>query len=95
MRNFAKYAAEGQKKINENSKYDMQTSDYLFIKGKVDSGELTLFEAVEMVFNAGVEAGSRIEKKKAAEKMDAAITGMTAAQMKMTTAVIKAERTRS
>ena len=80
MRNFAKYAAEGQKKINENSKYDMQTSDYLFIKGKVDSGELTLFEAVEMVFNAGVEAGSRIEKKKAAE---------------MTTAVIKAESARS
>lgn len=91
MRNFENYVAEGQKKIEKNSRYDMQLSDYQTITEKMDKG-LSLFEALEMVFKAGVEAGSRIEKKAAAEKMDKAMSGMIDAQMKMTAAVIKAER---
>ena len=67
MRNLEKYVAEGKKKIEKNSRYDMQLSDYQTITEKMDKG-LSLFEALEMVFNAGVEAGSRIEKKTAAEK---------------------------
>ena len=62
MRNFENYAAEGKKKIEKHSRYDMQMSDYQTITKKLDEG-LSLFEALEMVFNAGVEAGSRIEKK--------------------------------
>lgn len=67
MRNLEKYAAEGKKKIEKNSHYDMQLSDYQTITEKLNKG-LSLFEALEMVFHAGVEAGSRIEKKTAAEK---------------------------
>lgn len=92
MRNFTNYATEGQKKISKNSHYDMQITDYNYLVDKLKSEELTLFEIIELAFNAGVEAGSRIEKKTAAEKMDKAMSGMIDAQMKMTAAVIKAER---
>ena len=63
MRNFKNYAEEGQKKISKNSHYDMQLSDYNYLEDKLKSEELCLFEIIELAFNAGVEAGSRIEKK--------------------------------
>lgn len=68
MRNFTNYATEGQKKISKNGHYDMQITDYNYLVDKLKSEELTLFEIIELAFNAGVEAGSRIEKKAAAEK---------------------------
>ena len=67
MRNFEKYAEEGQKKIKKYSRYDLQLSDYQTITSEMEKG-MSFFDALEMVFNAGVEAGSRIEKKTAAEK---------------------------
>ena len=67
MRNFTNYATEGQKKISKNSHYDMQITDYNYLEDKLKSDELSLFEIIELAFNAGVEAGSRIEKKKKTE----------------------------
>lgn len=65
MKNFEKYAEEGQKKINKNSRFDMQVSDMdeLLKLARVD-----MCEALRKAFNAGVEAGSRIEKKTAADQ---------------------------
>lgn len=66
MRNFTKYAEEGRKKIRANSHYDMQTSDFFALTQKLEAGEISIFDVIEKSFCAGVEAGSRIEKKKAA-----------------------------
>lgn len=67
MKNFENYAAEGKKKIEKNSRYDMQISDYKFVIDKIKEG-LDIVDALSLVFHAGVEAGSRIEKKNTAEK---------------------------
>lgn len=65
MRNFEKYAEEGHKKMKGNLHYDMQTSDFYALTSKLEAGEYSIFEVITRAFYAGVEAGSRIEKKKA------------------------------
>lgn len=62
MRNFEKYAVEGQKKIENNSPYDMQVSD---MDALLKLARVDMCEALRKAFHAGVEAGSRIEKKNA------------------------------
>ena len=60
MRNVKKYAQAGKEVINGNAHYDIQVSD---IRTILDMAEENLFQAIEYAFYAGVEAGSRIEKK--------------------------------
>lgn len=59
MRNLEKFAVEGQKKIKNNSRYDIQVSDMSKLLQ-----ESTPEQAIIKAFYAGVEAGSRIQKKK-------------------------------
>ena len=66
MRNFEKYYTEGRKKIEGHLHYDMQTSDFYALTSKLEAGEYSIYEVITRAFYAGVEAGSRIEKKKAA-----------------------------
>lgn len=67
MRNFDKYAAEGEKKVRANSHYDMTTSDFFALTSKYEAGEISIYEVITRAFFAGVEAGSRIEKKNQAQ----------------------------
>ena len=66
MRNFERYAEEGQKKIKSNLHYDMTVNDFYALTSKFEAGEISIYELITRAFHAGVEAGSRIEKKKAA-----------------------------
>ena len=63
MRNFDRYVELGEKKIESNDKYDMQMSDCKNLVDKYNAGEIALFEVVRQSFLAGVEAGSRIERR--------------------------------
>lgn len=68
MKNFDKYAEAGAKAIGKNDRYNLQMSDFLALDAQIASGEISLFEAIEKAFDAGVEAGRKIEKKKQAAK---------------------------
>ena len=65
MRNFEKYYTDGYKKIKGHLHYDMQTSDFYALTSKLEAGEISIYDVISRAFYAGVEAGSRIEKKKA------------------------------
>ncbi len=64
MRNFEKYAEAGQKKIAKYSRYDMQISNYSEILTLLEEKKITIIEALNKVFNAGVEAGAKIQSKR-------------------------------
>lgn len=67
MRNFEKYAEAGQKKIAKYSRYDMQISNYNEILSLLEEQKITIIEALNKTFNAGVEAGTKIQAKRSAE----------------------------
>ena len=63
MRNFKKYVEEGNKKISANSRYDLQVTDFAELL-KIAKGKEGIYQALEMAFAAGVEAGARIQAKR-------------------------------
>ena len=65
MRNFEAYAEAGKKKLQNNTRFDLQINDYNAIQNSIKEG-MSLFEALEKAFHAGIEAGARIERKEAA-----------------------------
>lgn len=65
MRNFEQYAEKGAARVKGNSHYDMTTSDFYALTSKFEAGDISIYEVITRAFYAGVEAGSRIEKKKA------------------------------
>ncbi len=67
MRNFEKYAEQGEKTIKKNSHYDMTTSDFFALTTKFDAGDISIYEVITRAFYAGVEAGCRISEKKKKE----------------------------
>jgi len=67
MRNFEKYAAAGEAKMKKHRHFDMTTSDFFTLTSKMESGEFSIYDVISMTFYAGVEAGSRIEKKNQAQ----------------------------
>lgn len=71
MRNFEQYAEQGQKRMKDNSRFDMQVGNLALLVSEIRAGKIQLEDALIKTFYAGVEAGARVENKRREAALDA------------------------